>query len=47
MLESTMTRHDRLYLNSIASYAGVTDWLQDKGLAFGVARQRDVGVVVL
>jgi len=34
MLESTMSKYDRLYLNSLGSYAGVTDWLEDRGLQF-------------
>ncbi|KAG7528787.1 hypothetical protein FFLO_05928 [Filobasidium floriforme] len=34
MLESTMSKHDRLYLNSLGSYSGITDWLEDRGLQF-------------
>lgn len=32
MLESHFaTRRDRIYFNSLASYAGVIDWLDDQG----------------
>lgn len=33
MLENRFeTRRDRIYFNSLASYAGVLDWLDDHGL---------------
>lgn len=32
MLEGTMSKYDRLYLNSCGSYAGVGDWLERRGL---------------
>lgn len=35
MLEGTMQKYDRLYLNSLNSHAGVIDWLEDKALNFG------------